>query len=79
MRDVTVVERGAFERIFRDRLPHIAPELVTVVYSNLSEKGSRVASAEVTADVTKAHLENAGFALPEISLETVFKSLEKGE
>ena len=77
--DVTVADRNAFAQIFRDRISGMDPELVTVVFSNLSERVSRAAGVKTAFDITKAHLESVGFKLPEIPLETVFKNFRKGE
>jgi hypothetical protein len=77
--DVTVADRNTFAQIFRDRISGMDPELVTVVFSNLSERVSRAAGVKTAFDITKAHLESVGFKLPEIPLETVFKNFRKGE
>ncbi len=77
--DVTVADKEAFMKIFREKLASMDRQLVAVIFSKLSEEKSRKSEATVTAEITQRHLAKANFEVPEICLEKVFKNFWKGE
>ena len=78
-KDALVVNRDTFNKVLREKIFSIDSELVAVIVSNLSEDVSRIPGANVKCDITRAHLEKEGFTVPDIFMETVFKSYKKGE
>ena len=77
--EITAADTETFEKRFRERLPNIDRQLAAVVVGKLHEETSGAAKARVTSDITEAHLAEAGFDVPVISLETVLKNFCKGE
>jgi surfactin family lipopeptide synthetase A len=76
---VSFVDSEDFAKLLRENGSEHSRELFAVVISNLNEDASRIPGANVKFDITQSHLREKGFKIPEISLETVFKSYGKGE